>query len=84
MKKFVICLILIFIIIMGISFFKYKTEVTECWWGVLYPTLSYVDFEDDTSIARISTTDTNYLYIPDTTIKTKFLIVEWLKSKFSF
>lgn len=84
MKKFVICLILIFIIIMGISFFKYKTEATECWWGVLYPTLSYVGFEDDTSIARISTTDTNYLYIPDTMIKMKFLIVEWLKSKFSF
>ena len=84
MKKFVIYLILIFIIIMGISFFKYKTEATECWWGVLYPTLSYVGFEDDTSIARISNTDTNYLYIPNTTIKTKFLIVEWLKSKFSF
>ena len=30
MKKFVIYLILIFIIIMGISFFKYKTEATEC------------------------------------------------------
>ena len=84
MKKFVIYLILIFIIIMGISFFKYKTKATECGWGVLYPTLSYVGFEDNISIARISTTDTNYLYIPDTTIKTKFLIVEWLKSKFSF
>ena len=30
MKKFVICLMLIFIIFMGISFIKYKTDTVEC------------------------------------------------------
>ena len=84
MKKFVICLMLIFIIFMGISFIKYKTDTVECWWGVLYPSLSYIGFEDENEITTIASADTNYFYIPDTTIKTKFLIIEWFKNNFSF
>jgi hypothetical protein len=42
----------------------------------LYPSLSYIGFEDENEITTIASADTNYFYIPDTTIKTKFLIIE--------
>lgn len=85
MKKFIICFLIAILLVIGICFFKYKTEAIECWWGVMYPSLSYIAFEDeDTSIAKISSSDKDYLYIPDTKIKTKVFIIEWLKDKISF
>ena len=85
MKKFIICFLIAILLVIGICFFKYKTEAIECWWGVMYPSLSYIAFEDeDTSIAKISLSDKDYLYIPDTKIKTKVFIIEWLKDKISF
>lgn len=85
MKKFIICFLIAILLVIGICFFKYKTEAIECWWGVMYPSLSYIAFEDeDTSIAKISSSDKDYLYIPDTKIKTKIFIIEWLKDKISF
>lgn len=85
MKKFIICFLIAILLVIGICFFKYKTEAIECWWGVMYPSLSYIAFEDeDTSVAKISSSDKDYLYIPDTKIKTKIFIIEWLKDKISF
>lgn len=85
MKKFIICFLIVILLVIGICFFKYKTEAIECWWGIMYPSLSYIAFEDgDTSIAKISSSDKDYLYIPDTKIKTKIFIIEWLKDKISF
>lgn len=85
MKKFIICFFIAILLVIGICFFKYKTEAIECWWGVMYPSLSYIAFEDeDTSVAKISSSDKDYLYIPDTKIKTKIFIIEWLKDKISF
>lgn len=85
MKKFIICFFIAILLVIGICFFKYKTEAIECWWGVMYPSLSYIAFEDeDTSVAKISSSDKDYLYIPDTKVKTKIFIIEWLKDKISF
>ena len=85
MKKVIICFLIAILLVIGICFFKYKTEVIECWCGVMYPCLSFIAFEDeDTSIAKISSSDKDYLYIPDTKIKTKIFIIEWLKDKISF
>ena len=87
MKKFIICFLIAILLVIGICFFKYKTEAIECWWGVMYPSLSYIAFEDeDTSVAKISSSDTDYM--PSTTdteeIQYKIAIVEWLNKLFSF
>lgn len=79
-KKLVIFLSLLVILFFGINYYKKKTETVECWWGVMYPSLSYIGFEDET---KISSTDTDYVYA-DNKIKYKFAIVEWFNNLFSF
>lgn len=82
-KKLIIFTILFIILLFGINLYKKKTETIECWWGVMYPTLSYVGFEDIDE-TKISSVDTNYIYIGDNKVKYKFAIVEWLENLFSF
>ena len=82
MKKLIISLIIVGLIFMGIGIFKSK-ETTECWWGVLYPSLSYVGFEDETSATQISSVDSNYIYVKEEEpVKIKIAIVEWFKKIF--
>ena len=79
MKRFVICLVIILLVVLGVSFYKYKTNSVECWWGVVYPQLSYIAFKDEDT--KVSSSDTDYFYI-DNKIKVKWAIWEWIKSSF--
>lgn len=79
-KKLVIFLSLLVILFFGINYYKKKTEAVECWWGVMYPSLSYVGFEDET---KISSTDIDYVYY-DGKVKYKFALLEWFDNLFSF
>lgn len=46
----------------------------------MYPSLSYVGFEDET---KISSTDIDYVYY-DGKVKYKFALLEWFDNLFSF
>ena len=83
MKKVIVLLCLILILLVGINLHKAATATTECWWGVIYPNLSYVAFED-TENTKISASDTKYIYLNDNKIKYKFAIVEWFNNVFNF
>ena len=80
MKKKILIFALVFIIAFFMGWYKKKTQAVECWWGVMYPSLSYVGFEDET---KISSTDKDYVYT-DNKVKYKFAIVEWFENLFSF
>lgn len=81
MKKVIVLLCLILVLLtIGISFYQYQNRTVECWWGVLYPNLSFIGFEEP---QQISALDKNY--IPNTDgINFKFAIIEWLKNSFQF
>lgn len=81
MKRLLIALIVFIIFIIGIFFYNYKTATVECWWGVLYPNLSYVAFEEDNS-TQISSADKDYIYVKEEPVHIKIAILEWFKEKF--
>ena len=89
-KKIIFILLLALLIFIGIDFYNSQKTV-ECWWGVMYPSLSFIAIEDeeDTSArkAMISSSDINYFYISEDEveeepIKFKIAIVEWFKKHF--
>ena len=45
-KKILIGILGLCIIVFGVWYYNSQKTV-ECWWGVLYPPLSFVGFEDD-------------------------------------
>ena len=79
-KKILIGILGLCIIIFGVWYYNSQKSV-ECWWGVLYPPLSFVGFEEDnTQRAEISSLDKDYFYIQkEEPIKFKFAIVEWFE-----
>lgn len=82
-KKIILSLIMLILIIIGIRYYNSKRTV-ECWWGVAYPTLSFIAFEDEEDISKqISSTDENFMYIQkEEPIKVKIAILEWFKKIF--
>ena len=74
-KKIVIFLSLFIIVLLSWNFYQQKTKTVECWWGIMYPSLSFIGFEDNT---KISSADEDYIYTSNK-VKMKFAIVEWLK-----
>lgn len=85
MKKLVIFLIILVLLISGILFYQKRYETVECWWGVLYPSLSYIGFESDNQDSMISSTDKNFIYIANNDkIEYRFIIIDWLKEKFNW
>lgn len=81
MRKFIIFLSLILILVSGIVWYQYQHRTVECWWGVMYPSLSFIGFEEDT---KVSALDTNYMPTSSNETKYKLAIVEWLENLFSF
>lgn len=81
MKKLVIFLSLILIILLGIQVYQYYNRTVECWWGVMYPSLSFIPLEDEDEEQnmRLSALDTDYVVFTDnnTEIKHKIWILEW-------
>lgn len=82
-KKVILSLIVLILIIIGIRYYNSKRTV-ECWWGVAYPTLSFIAFEDEEDISKqISSTDENFMYIQkEEPVKVKIAILEWFKKIF--
>lgn len=82
-KKIILSLIMLILIIIGIRYYNSKRTV-ECWWGVAYPTLSFIAFEDEEDISKqISSTDENFMYIQkEEPVKVKIAILEWFKKIF--
>lgn len=83
-KKIILILILGLVIFIGISYYSSRKTV-ECWWGVVYPSLSFITIEDeDEDETKISALDTNYYYInkEEEPIKIKIAILEWFKKHF--
>lgn len=81
-KKIIFILVLGLIIFIGIDYYNSQKTV-ECWWGVLYPSLSFIAIEDEDE-TKVSALDTNYYYInnEDEPIKIKIAILEWFKNHF--
>ena len=50
-KKIVIFLSLFIIVLLSWNFYQQKTKTVECWWGVIYPSLSFIGFEDNTKVS---------------------------------
>lgn len=82
-KKIILSLIMLILIIIGIRYYNSKRTV-ECWWGVAYPTLSFIAFEDEEDTSKqISSTDGNFMYIQkEEPVKVKIAILEWFKKIF--
>ena len=88
-KKIIFILLLSLIIFIGLDFYN-SQQTVECWWGVVYPSLSFIAVEDDEEVttvheSMISSSDINYFYlskdkIEEEPIKLKMAIVEWFKS----
>lgn len=81
-KKIIFILILGLIVFIGIDYYNSQKTV-ECWWGVLYPSLSFIAVEDEDE-TKVSALDTNYYYInnEDEPVKIKIAILEWFKNHF--
>lgn len=81
-KKVVILLGILFILLTGLNYIiqtKYKT--VECWWGVMYPTLSFIALEDEEPTRYSSLNNTFVEQEPE--IKYDFMFLKWLR-QFSF
>lgn len=82
-KKIILSLIVLILIVIGIKYYNSRKTV-ECWWGVAYPTLSFIAFEDEEDTSKqISSTDENFMYVQkEEPIKVKIAILEWFKKIF--
>lgn len=85
MKKLIISLIICFVLFIGLEWYQSQKTV-ECWWGVLYPALSFIAVEDDSedNKTQISSLNPQYVYVnyEEEPIKMKIAIVEWFKNTF--
>ena len=85
MNKFLLLILIIFVIIIcGYAYYN-SQKTTECWWGVLYPSLSFIGFEENKSEkTEFSSVDRNYLFIEkeNDSIKIKIAIIEWFNKYF--
>ena len=86
-KKIVILLGILFILFAGLNYLvqtKYKT--VECWWGIMYPSLSFIALEDEEEkvSVRYSSLDNHFYLKQEPEIKYDFMFLKWLKEKFSF
>lgn len=86
-KKIILSLFIIGLIIFGVRYYN-SHKTVECWWGVMYPTLSYVGFEDEENDYESKVSSSEIHYIPtikeekEEPVKVKIAIIEWLNSIF--
>ena len=85
-KKIVILLGILFILFAIIMFYIQKQNQTvECWWGIMYPSLSFIAIEDEEQVSvRYSSLDNHFIQIKEPEIEYDFLLLKWFKEKFSF
>ena len=75
-KKIVILLGIILIIVLSINLYFKRTQSIECWWGVMYPSLSFIALEDEPT--RYSSLDNHYIE-QESEIKYDFMFLKWLR-----
>lgn len=88
MKKFIVCFLIFILIVLGVELFK-SQQTVECWWGVMYPQLSFIGFEnEEQDMSEISSINKDYNFVAKTInnndsnkIKFKFFIFDWLNKK---
>lgn len=82
-KKIIFILLLSLIIFIGLDFYN-SQQTVECWWGTVYPSLSFIAIEDEEEkdTGKISSLNNNYFYLNEESIKIKIAIVEWFKKYF--
>lgn len=82
-KKIIFILLLSLIIFIGLDFYN-SQQTVECWWGTVYPSLSFIAIEDEEEkdTGKISSLNNNYFYLNEEPIKIKIAIVEWFKKYF--
>lgn len=51
MRKIIVALVIFLMVFIGLSFYNSQRTV-ECWWGVMYPTLSYIGIDDETETVK--------------------------------
>ena len=83
-KKIVILLGLILIILLSVNLYIKRTQAVECWWGVMYRSLSFIALEDEEETVRYSSLDNHFYVEQEPEIKYDFMFFKWLKQKFSF
>lgn len=85
MKKIVIFLGILLIIFLSVNLYiKNNYQTVECWWGVMYPSLSFIALEDEEENTRYSSLNTHFVEQEETEIKYDFMILKWLREKFSY
>ena len=81
-KKLIISLFIIGLIVFGVKLYNSQKTI-ECWWSVMYPSLSYVEVDSKSNEkSKISSTNPYYIYALEEPIKVKIAIVEWFKKYF--
>ena len=80
-KKIIFVLLIFILVIIGVRYYNSQKTV-ECWWGVMYPSLSFIAFEEeDENEEKISSLDTNFTYTKkEEPVKVKIGIIEWIKN----
>lgn len=46
MRKIIISLMFVILLTLGYNYYR-KQQTQECWWSVMYPSLTFVGVEDD-------------------------------------
>lgn len=84
-KKIAISLTAILSVVIGFNIYN-SFKTVECWWGTLYPSLSFVAIEDkeEQEVGKVSSLDENYFPIieKEEPVKFKIAIWEWIKEIF--
>lgn len=82
-KKIIIGLLISFAIVCSFWYYQETHKSVECWWGVMYPTLSFVAIEDEDKGIATSSLNANYFVTEkEKPIKVKFAIIEWFNKNF--
>lgn len=87
LKKIALGLTAILSIVIGFNIYN-SFKTVECWWGTLYPTLSFVAIEDEEreqEVGKVSSIDEKYfptIEKEEEPIKFKIAIWEWIKDLF--
>ena len=92
MVKRILIVLLLLSLIIGIFYYFNSQKTVDCWWGILYPSLSYIPIqtendEDSTiGLGAISLTDNDYYFTSETEekpFKIGFAIVEFFNKYLS-
>ena len=93
MVKRILIVLLLLSLTIGIFYYFNSQKTVDCWWGVLYPSLSYIpiqtenDEDEIIGLGAVSFTDDNYHFTLETEeekpFKIGFAIVDFFSKYFN-